>query len=88
LVESHLRITHSNLSKVFSYYMLMNQHGTLTEGEGSVQLTSSFLACFVKKRKIIFISSTKQANLMRRSAVLSLLPHIVVPGNFVLRDPY
>jgi hypothetical protein len=47
--------------------------GSLTEGEGSVRLTSS-LDQLLFILKILLTSFTKQATLMRRSTVLSCPP--------------
>jgi hypothetical protein len=58
----------------------ISNQGSLTEGEGLVELTSLYLirsAPFALK--IMFIFLTKQATLMRRSAVLSLSPLVRIP---------
>ncbi len=68
--------------------------GSLTEGEGSVQLTSLRggrlstidLLVLTNLDKLVFILTilfsffTKQVTLMRRSTVLSLFPQLVFPG--------
>jgi hypothetical protein len=50
--------------------------GILTEGEGSVRLTSVnelvLISCFFNTEKLLFILFTKWAFLIRRSTVLSL----------------
>ncbi len=57
--------------------------GTLIEGEGSIQLTSLYKLCLdqlIFKWEIAYICVTKQATLMRRSAVLPLPLQLMFPG--------
>ncbi len=58
------------------------KQGTLTEGEGLVQLTSLYktfkISCF---NTTFFYFFTKQATLMRRSTVLSLPLQLVFPAS-------
>ncbi len=65
----------------------MHWQGSLTEGEGSVQLTSFILDQLPFTLKILLIFFTTQARLMRRSIVLSLPPQLVFPGIGVILIP-
>ncbi len=56
--------------------------GTLTEGEGSVQLTSLYQIVYIT---YIFYYFTKQTALLRRSTILSLPFQLVFLGSY-LRD--
>ncbi len=66
------------------------KQGSLTEGEGSLQLTSLYqlVEQFLFIVKILFTFFTKQATLIRRSTVLSLPPQLVFPGGSVRRILY
>jgi hypothetical protein len=68
----------SVLDKFYKTFLFCNQ-GSLTEGGGSVLLTSLYLlVAHFYTRNIIYLF-TKQVTLMRRSTVLSLPSWLVFP---------
>ncbi len=68
--------------------LMLVSNGTLTEGNGSVQLTSctnSFRSAVFYIENIIYLFSKKQGTLMRRSSVQSLSLQSVFPGANVIK---
>jgi len=61
--------------------------GTLAEGEGSVQFTSSLRGCFVKEEKYCFFLKNSQFELVstRRSTVLILSLRQGFPAGTIMK---